>query len=156
MIAIYRMNDLRRFEFFSRERRDPYVEYLIDFQVSETEGFIHFDGYYYVMNEELPKRLFFNTTVREDTPYEEKETMYGYECKYKTVEDKFYEVEIYDRVKIENTSEYDEVDEDGHKMKICYFPTNEQKILFKIIREFDNFDNFLKRTSEYFKQDQDS
>ena len=48
------MNNLRRFEFFSKERRDPYIQDLIEFKVSETEGFIHFDGYYYVMNEELP------------------------------------------------------------------------------------------------------
>ncbi len=148
------MNDLRRFEFFSRERRDPYIQHLIEFKVDETEGYIHFDGYYYVMNEEFPKRVFFNTTVREEKPYEEKQTEYGYECKYRTVEDSFYEVEIYDRVKIENTSSYDEVDEDGQKMRICYFPTHEQKIFFKVINTFDDFEDFLKRTSEYFKQEQ--
>ncbi len=148
------MNDLRRFEFFSRERRDPYVQHLIDFQINDKEGFIHFDGYYYVMNEEFPKHIFFNTTVREEKPYEEKQTEYGYECKYRTIEDSFYEVEIYDRVKIENTSSYDEVDEDGQKMRICYFPTHEQKIFFKVINTFDNFEDFLKRTSEYFKQEQ--
>jgi hypothetical protein len=150
------MNDLRRFEFFSKERRDPYIQRLIEFQVSETDGYIHFDGYYYVMNEEFPKRVFFNTTVREDKPYEEKQTEYGYECKYRTVEDKFYEVEIYDRVKIENTSSYDEMEqEDGSKMRICYFPTHEQKIFFKILNTFDDFEDFLKRTSEYFTEEQE-
>lgn len=149
------MNDLRRFEFFSRERRDPYVEHLIEFNINDVEGCIHFNGYYYVMNEEFPKRVFFNTTVREEKPYEEKQTEYGYECKYRTIEDMFYEVEIYDRVKIENTSSYDEVDEDGHKMKICYFPTHEQKIYFKVLKKFDNFEEFLSRTSEYFKQEQE-
>lgn len=151
----YKMNDTRRFEFFSKERRDPYVQKLIDFQVSDTEGYIHFDGYYYVMNEEFPKRVFFNTTVREDKPYEEKQTEYGYECKYRTLEDDFYEVEIYDRVKIVNTSSYDEVeDEDGSKMRICYFPTNEQKIHFKVINKFDSFDAFLDRTKQYFIEEQ--
>ena len=146
------MNDLRRFEFFSLERRDPSVQRLIEFNVKE--GFIHFDGYYYVMNEEFPKRMFFNTSVREEKPYEEKQTEYGYEYKYRTVEDKFYEVEIYDRVKVESTSSYDEVDEDGEKMQICYFPTHEQKIYFKVLNEFDTFEDFLSRTSEYFKQEQ--
>jgi hypothetical protein len=47
------------------------------------------------------------------------------------------------------------VDEDGHKMKICYFPTHEQKIMFKVLKEFDNFEEFLSRTSEYFKQEQE-
>jgi hypothetical protein len=148
------MNDLRRFEFFSRERRDPYVQHLIDFYINEKEGYIHFDGYYYVMNEEFPKRIFFNTTVREEKPYEEKETENGYECKYRVIEDKFYEVEIYDRIKMVNTSSYDEVDEDGSKMRICYFPTHEQKILFRVINSFHRFEDFLDRTSEYFKQEQ--
>jgi hypothetical protein len=149
------MNDLRRFEFFSRERRDPYIQHLIDFQINDLEGYIHFNGYYYVMNEEFPKRVFFNTTVREDKPYEEKQTEYGCEYKYRTVEDSFYEVEIYDRIKMENTSSYDEVDEDGHKMRICYFPTHEQKIFFKVINTFDDFEDFLKRTSEYFTEEQE-
>jgi hypothetical protein len=149
------MNDLRRFEFFSREHRDPYIQQLIEFHINENKGYIHFNGYYYVMNEEFPKRVFFNTTVREDKPYEEKQTEYGYECKYKTIEDDFYEVEIYDRVKIENTSVYDEVDEDGHKMRICYFPTHEQKIFFKIINRFDNFEDFLKGTTKYFTEEQE-
>jgi hypothetical protein len=150
------MNDLRRFEFFSRERRDPYVEHLIDFNISELAGYIHFNGYYYVMNEEFPKRIFFNTTVTEEKPYEEKQAEYGYEYKYRTIEDKFYEVEIYDRVKIKNTSSYDEVEEeDGSKMSICYFPTHEQKIHFKVLKEFDNFEEFLSRTTEYFKQEQE-
>lgn len=147
------MNNLRRFEFFSKERRDPYIQDLIEFKLSETEGFIHFDGYYYVMNEEFPQRIFFNTIVTEYKPYEQKQTENGFECKYRTIEDKFYEVDIYDRVKIENTSSYDEVDEDGHKMSICYFPTHEQKIMFKILNEFDNFEEFLNRASKYFTED---
>lgn len=107
------------------------------------------------MNEEFPKRIFFNTTVREEKPYEEKQTEYGYEAKYRTVEDKFYEVEIYDRIKIENTSSYDEVDEeDGSKMRICYFPTHEQKIYFKVLNTFNDFEAFLERTKEYFTEEQ--
>ncbi len=148
------MNDLRQFEFFSRERRDPYIQKLIEFSISETEGYIHFDGYYYVMNEEFPKRLFFNTTVREDKPYEEKQTELGLQLKYKIFEDLFYEVEVYDRNKIRNTSSYDEVEEDGQKMRICYFPTDEQKLFFRVINRFDNFDDFLKRTTEYFTEEQ--
>lgn len=148
------MNDLRRFEFFSKERRDPYVQKLIEFNISDTEGFIHFDGYYYVLNEEFPKRIFFNTTVREEKPYEEEIRDNGHHAKYRIMEDMFYEVEVYDREKIVNTSSYDEVDEDGSKMRICYFPTYEQKIKFRVINKFDNFEDFLKRTSEYFTEEQ--
>jgi hypothetical protein len=147
------MNNLRRFEFFSKERRDPYIQQLIEFKITESESYIHFNGYYYVMNEEFPKRIFFNTIVREKEPYEEEKTIYGYEYKYKTIEDKFFEIEIYDRVKIKNTSSYDEVDEDGHKINICYFPTHEQKIYFKVINEFNNFDDFLNRIIKHSKQE---
>jgi hypothetical protein len=150
------MNDLRRFEFFSRERRDPYIQHLIEFQVNDVEGYIHFDGYYYVMNEEFPKRIFFNTTLREAKPYEEEIRENGYHSKYRLIDDTFYEVEIYDRHKMKNTSRYDEVEEeDGSKMQICYFPTNEQKIYFKIINKFDSFDEFLKRTKAYFTEEQE-
>lgn len=144
-----RIDDLRQFEFYSKNHRDPYIGQLIDFKISEIDGHIHFDGYYYVLNEEFPKRIFFVTTVREDKPYKIED-----KCNiYNIIEYKMYEVEIYDRVKFENTSSYDEVDEDGLKMRICYFPTCEQKILFKVIQLFDNFEDFLKRTSEYFKQE---
>lgn len=147
------MNDLRRFEFFTKDHRDPYIHDLIEYNISETDGFIHFDGYYYVLNEEFPQRVFFNTRVREEKPYEEETTEEGYRAKYKIVEDLFYEIEIYDRVKIENTSSYDEVEEeDGSKMRICYFPTYEQKIFFKVINKFETFDDFLKRTSQYFNE----
>jgi hypothetical protein len=145
------MDELRRFEFFSKEHRDPYIKTLIDFTINDTEGSIHFDGYYYVMNEEFPKRVFFITTLRDEKPYEEETTDKSYSCKYKIVEEKYYEVEIYDRIEIENTSSYDEVEEeDGSKMRICYFPTHEQKILFKLVNNFSKFEDFLDRTREYF------
>ncbi len=142
------MNNVRYFEFFSRENRNPYIQKLIEFNISQTEGFIYFDGYYYVLNEEFPKRLFFNTTLSE-----EKQTENGYEYKYQMIEDNFYEVEVYDRIKMENTNVYDETEEDGQKIRICYFPTYKQKIYFKVINSFNNFDDFLKRTSEYFTEE---
>jgi hypothetical protein len=57
-------------------------------------------------------------------------------------------------IKINNTSKYDEVEEDGEKMKICYFPTHEQKLFFKINKIFPNFEDFLDRVTEYFKKEQ--
>jgi hypothetical protein len=150
------MNELRRFEFYSQERRDPYVEHLIEYKISEQDGHIHFNGYYYVLDEEFPKRVFFVTTLRDEKPYEEEITENeGYRCSYKILEEEFYEIEIINREKFKNTSSWDEVDdEDGSKMRICYFPTHEQKINFKIITKFEKFEDFLKRTSEYFKQEQ--
>ena len=149
------MNELRRFEFYSKDRRDPYIEKVIEYNVSDTEGIIHFDGYYYVLNEEFPKRVFFNTHLREAEPYEEETSSEGHRAKYRILEDKYYEIEIYDRIKMANTSSYDEVDdEDGLKMRICYFPTHEQKLYFKVIRVFDSFDDFLERIGKYFTEEE--
>jgi hypothetical protein len=139
------MSDLRRFDFFSKERRDPYIKELIEYNLTKTEGFIHFDGYYYVANEEFPIRTFLNSSLRKEVSSDE------YEKKYKLVEDKYYMIEIYNREKIENTSSYDEVEEeDGSKMSICYFPTHTQKLYFKIIQEYDSFEEFLDGCKEYF------
>jgi hypothetical protein len=133
------MNNLRHFQFFSTDRRDPYIQKLIDYKISETEGYIHFDGYYYVLNEEFPIRTMFNTTLREEKPYEEGTTDEGGTyAKYKKVVD---------------TSRFSEVDdEDGEPMRVCFFPTYEQKIMFRVIKAFDNFDAFLNRATEQFNE----
>ena len=150
------MNELRRFEFYSNDRRDPYIQKLLEYTISETEGIFHFDGYYYVMNEEFPKHIFFNTNVRDAEPYEEEVSSKGHQAKYKILENNFYEIEIYDREKLKNTSSYDETeDEDGSKMRICYFPTHEQKIYFKVITTFNSFEDFLKRIKEYFTEERE-
>jgi hypothetical protein len=144
----------RHFQFFSNDRRDPYFQRIIDYQISDTEGYIHFDGYYYVLNEEFPIRTMYNVTLRADEPYEEGETADGGTyAKYKNVEDKWYEIEIYDRVKIEDTSRISEIDdEDGQPMRVCFFPTHEQKILFRVIKQFDSFEEFLGRATELFNE----
>jgi hypothetical protein len=148
------MNKLRSFHFFSKDGRDPYIQQLIDYKITETEGCIHFDGYYYVLNEEFPVRTMFNTTLRAEKPYEEGETENGRYAKYKNEEDKWYEIEIYDRHKIEDTSTISEIDdEDGLPMRVCFFPTYEQKIMFKIIKRFETFDEFLKRATERFNEE---
>lgn len=148
------MNDLRHFQFFSTDRRDPYIQKLIDYQISDTEGSISFDGYYYVLNEEFPIKTMYNTTLREEKPYEEGATEDGGTyAKYKNVEDKWYEIEIYDRQKVKDTSRFSEVDdEDGEPMRVCFFPTYEQKIMFRVIKKFETFDEFLNRATENFNE----
>lgn len=146
------MNDLRKFEFYPRERRNPYIEQLIEYTISdiEKEGIIQFDGYYYIEDDELPIRSFLMTYLREEKPYK----IEGNSNWYRTLEEKFYEIEIYSREKIVNTSSYDEVDEeDGSKMKICYFPTHEQKIKFRIIDILDDYDKLYERAYKYFKEE---
>jgi hypothetical protein len=145
------MNNLRRFEFYPNPLRNPYIEELFEYNVSDTEGLIHFNGHYYVQMEELPVRCFFNTYVREEKPY----NVEGNSSSYRILEEDFYEVEIYDIEKIVNTSSYDEVDdEDGSKMKICYFPSHEQKIKFKIINKFNSDKELFKRLNEFIETQQ--
>jgi hypothetical protein len=118
------------------ETRNPYVteERSIRFECDEKEGTIYFNGYYYVLNEEFPIRMFFSTVLYEDEPYEVTQNGSDTYKRYKVLEKKFYEVEVYDREKLKDTSEFGEMeDEDGSRMRVCFFPTHEQKIYFKVI-----------------------
>jgi hypothetical protein len=140
------MDELRHFQFFSKERRDPYIMRVIDYQISDTEGSILFDGHYYVLNEEFPIKTTYNMTLREKEPYEEGTTENGTYAKYRNIEDKWYEIEIYDRVKIEDTSKISEVeDDDGSPMRVCFFPTHEQKIMFRVINSFNSSAAFFNQ-----------
>lgn len=145
------MNNLRHFDFHPIHLRNPYIEELIEYNISETEGLLHFDGHYYVQMEELPVRCFFNTFIREKEPFKVEDNT----CSYRLLDEEFYEIEIYDIEKLVNTSSYDEVeDEDGSKMRICYFPSHEQKIKFKIINKFDSYAEFLNKLGDYINETQ--
>jgi hypothetical protein len=147
----------RHFQFFSKDQRNPYIIRLIDYLILDTEGSITFDGYYYVSDEEFPIRTFYNTTLREEKPYEEKMTDEGYVAKYSNIEDIYYEIEIYERQKTTDTSKISEInDEDGKPMRVCFFPTCEQKIKFRVIRRFESFDEFLGRATEHFNEGKDA
>jgi hypothetical protein len=148
------MDSYRSFQFFSKNRRDPYIQEVFDYTINDQTGVIHFDGYYYVENEEFPRRTFYVTQLVESEPYQSEVNEQGLVVNsYKTLEEKFYEIEIFDRVKLKNTNEYDEVEEeDGHKMRICYFPTDEQKIYFKVIQEFQKVDDMFKRIGEFTEE----
>jgi hypothetical protein len=121
------------------------------------EGTITFDGYYYVSDEEFPIRTFYNTTLREEKPYEEEMTKEGGRAKYRNIEDVYYEIEIYDRQKMVDTSKTSEIDdEDGKPMRVCFFPTCEQKISFRVIKRFESFEEFLGRATEHFNEGKDA
>ena len=150
------MSGPRHFQFFSKDQRNPYIIRLIDYTISDKEGSIAFDGYYYVLDEEFPIRTFYNTTLREEKPYEEETTDEGTIAKYRNLEDTYYEIEFYDRQKLEDTSTISEIDdEDGSPMQVCFFPTHEQKILFRVIKQFNSFEEFLNRATEHFNEGKD-
>lgn len=119
----------------------PYIYSLIKYENDGIEGYIHFDGYYYVYDGSededaktnygyaercLPKRLTMNVVVRETVPYH----TYKSSSWYRTVSHEAYEVEVYRREKIKNTNKYSPDDEYG---SICFFSTDEQKIYFRVL-----------------------
>lgn len=129
------------------ERRTPYIQELIKYVNDGTEGCIHFNGYYYVYDgtedeftkryqnvEEncLPQRLLMDVIVQESEPY------HKYKCSswYRPVSHDQYEVEFYKREKIKCTDSISEIeDEDGEPMKVCFFPTDEQLLYFRVIKK---------------------
>lgn len=112
-----------------KHERTPYIRKLINYEINDKEGFFYFDGYYYVDNKELPKRLIYSVIKNNIV-----------------IDDENYEIEVYKKENIEDTSKYgDFEDDDGSIMNICFFPMCEQKIYFKIIKRFDNPKDLFKQ-----------
>ena len=148
------MSHVRRFHFYSDDRRVPFTDTVIDYKISETEGYVEFNGYYYVLNEELPKRVFYITTLHEEIPYKglpykEENTELSNSHSYRLLEEKYYEVEIYNIQKTNTTNVYSETDK---RMSLGSFPIDEQKILFRVLKEFNSFEEFLNASTEHITE----
>ncbi len=130
----------------------------IEYECDGKSGFIHFDGYYYIENHPppysedehlkpwerprrysswLPKTLFIQVTKRQEEPYKEEVSESGVTTRYyDIIEQKFYQIEIYKKEVFESTdkiSENADFDEDGEPIHICFFPTNIQKVYFRVL-----------------------
>jgi hypothetical protein len=141
----------------AEERRVPYInsnnpfEYVCD----GKEGSLCFDGYYYVedhappypedagkerwecdrQSEWLPKKLRMHVVRSETEPYKQE----GNTSYFHVLEDNTYIVEVYKRVKHENTDTYSkEEDDNGEEMNICFFPTDKQTIYFRVLETLKN------------------
>lgn len=122
--------------------RVPYIcsdepfEYVCDGE----EGYITFDGYYYVENhappypedsdlensgrypEWLPKTMNMIYVKREEAPPS------------KVIEETVYTIEIYKKIIHKSTNRISQIeDDDGEVMNVCFFPTNKQTIYFRIL-----------------------
>ena len=140
------------------EEPDAYIkgQRPIDYKCDGKEGFITFDGYFYVEDHPppypeddiyrrryshwLPKKQLLSVTLRET---EEKETPTdicgNYTITYKIFETRQYIVEVYKRVVHECTDEYGDLEDDwddGTPMKVCFFPTDKQTLYFRILENF--------------------
>ena len=134
----------RQINFYDYEertsRKTPYIcnQEPIEYFCDGKEGYIHFDGYYYVENhappyledEALGPRRYDVWLPQKLTMFVqlfEKET-------YKELECLQYIVEIYKKVIHENTDVISDIEEgDGENMKVCFFPTNRQTIYFRVL-----------------------
>ena len=138
-------------------RRVPYIcgQEPIEYFCDGKEGYIHFDGYYYVENHAppyleddaldildrptrydvwLPQKLIMFTQLFEKEPYKVEVVDNVTKSYYKELENLKYIIEIYKKVIHENTDVISEIeDDDREKMMVCFFPTNRQTIYFRVI-----------------------
>ena len=134
----------RQINFYDYEertsRKTPYIcnQEPIEYFCDGKEGYIHFDGYYYVENHAPP---YLEDEAlgprRYDVWLPQKLTMFVQlfeKDNYKELECLQYIVEIYKKVIHENTDVISDIEEgDGEKMKVCFFPTNRQTIYFRVL-----------------------
>jgi len=137
--------------------RLPYIhEEAIEYKCDGKEGYITFDGYYYVEDhappypedeklviwerpqrqpEWLPQILSMTVKLREKEHYDIVVNSQGWtEYKYKILEESAYIIEIYKREILESTDKYSSVDDgNGEDIEVCFFPTNKQTIYFKVL-----------------------
>ena len=138
-------------------KQTPYIcrQVPIEYFCDGKEGYIHFDGYYYVENHAppyledealeiwdrprrynvwLPQNLNMFVQVCENEPYKVEVLDNMTKSYYKEVESIQYNVEIYKKEIHENTDVISEIDDDdGAKTKVCFFPTNRLTIYFRVI-----------------------
>ncbi len=128
--------------------RHPFIKDLFNYSIDLTlnEGTIEFDGYYYVedkvpekewerrYSEVLPTRLLMDVIVMdaEAKPVPGKPGSYTQE----TISGNQYYIEVYKRDYIKNTDVTSTIeDDDGEEMRVCFFPTDHQRLHFRILKE---------------------
>ena len=147
--------------------RCPYVRdgesVVYEYDESSSKGTIAFNGYYYVENgpppypedsdpdmkpwdrprrhsEWLPKKAAMSLTHRDKEPYKrvaDKENKFMTHIFYKEYKKVFFMIEIYKLEVYEYTNEISEIDDDGEPMKVCFFPTNQIKLWFRVLEDFN-------------------
>ena len=128
---------------FISSKATPYImdRETAVYECDGKEGSIRFNGYFYVKDEpteysdHLPMKMHMNVKQFEKEPWKiENGTEY-----YKLVEEQMYFIEIYRRVKHDDTSQYGPVDigteDDPDVQDVCFFPTCWQTIYFRVLEE---------------------
>lgn len=117
-----------------------YIGELFDYKVVDQIGYIEFDGYLYydLGNETKYDRKLSNVLlmVHETSKTGVQDTENACVTHYACLSNHLYEVELTHRDILKNTDKLSTIEEDdGTEMDVCFFPTNHQRIHFKILRE---------------------
>lgn len=134
---------VRGFHFHPYMTAWPYIETVYDYCITGNEGVLQFDGGHFNISEEyLPYKIFYQTFRRKERVYFSGENG---GLAFDMYDEELYEVEITSVKKIvDNSTYFDDTDENGVVSSICLFPTIEIKILFRVINKFDNIKDFYK------------
>ena len=140
------------------EFRTPYVRdgESVVYDCDGKEGTIAFNGYFYVENgpppypedsdrrrrnsEWLPKKAVMSLTHRDKEPYKrevDEVNKFMTHIFYKEYKKAFYMIEIYKMEVYESTDEISQIDDDGELMDVCFFPTNQMKLWFRVLEDFN-------------------
>jgi len=136
----------------------PYVSELYSYTCDGSEGIIEFDGYYrlndgeddvYKSCKSLPSKELFIEQILSDTPKYVSRAPHPWQpleldpshssqnieyVSYDILEDNLYLIEVYRRETIECTNQISTIeDEDGEEMNVCFFPTDRQRIYFRVL-----------------------
>jgi hypothetical protein len=138
-------------------KQKPYIcgQEPIEYFCDGKEGYIHFDGYYYVENHAppylddedleildrpirydawLPQKLIMFTQICEKDPYKVEVVDNMTKSYHTELETLQYIIEIYSKVIHENTDVISDIEEhDRENTIVCFFPTNRQTIYFRVI-----------------------
>ena len=125
-----------------------YVQTITEYVNNGVEGHLQFNGYYYISDEpdptniyakHLPQKHLMHYTHNEDEPWD----VSGNTSYFRPIENSMYLVNIHTRKIINNTDVISEIDDDdGGRMDVCFFPTNEQIIYFTVIKDLTVDDGY--------------
>lgn len=99
---------------------------LIDIKWSEVtmNGFISFNGYFHLKEEKFPKIPYLMVIYTHNNVKPSAFHMYGIVFEKKT--------------SIKDTSKYGTIEDEDESMSVCFFPTEKQRLIFKIVKIFED------------------
>lgn len=137
-------------EFLNATGAGPSISELYNQSYDGSSGVVEFDGYYYVNNPDVAETNYrkYGRTI----PTKEVAMIRIFRHGVK-IESKLHIIEIYRRDIIKCTDRISTVDDDdGSEMKVCFFPSNHQRIYFRVL-ETDPSDKSCAQLKEDWGRD---